>query len=426
MDLVEDLMEQVLTGETRELRRQAFVDLVKSDAWRQVLAPHVISKQGYEVQDSFYPDRTTFEQVAPLIASSEEKIHRVLELIGARFTEELLQSVAAHMGQDFVEHALDHLRTAEGERALLLERVLYRADQGWVREPAARRVIRSRLRTDDIGKIQLMVWLSEAGNLTDFLDVIREYPPSYLEEWSSLGRASVYEEAFVNRALAYLGQGPEPLAYLLRLDPVPEAVQERMMAAAKPEWLINGLEVAILEGLNNRMLIPLVEMAVRLGGRHLAVAVAWLNSARLGPELLKVLVEQIQSEGGRNRLSSSLWVQRKPPSANHALEQGRKGNELDPRDAAALVRQLQGPRMLELVEEILEKPWPKMLESVLRPLCAINPEAAERVVTLCRSPNPELARRAREASTWPDVNWPEIKHEEDEVPASFTPLGKPI
>jgi hypothetical protein len=423
MDL-EALMDEVLTGKGREQRRQAFLALVASDAWPQVLAPHVISRLGYEVNGELFPDRTTFDGAAPLIAKDEDKIYRSLEILGARFTDELLLAVAREMGPELVEHALVNLRTAEGERALMLERVLYEADSGWVKERAARRVIRTRLKTEEPTRMQLMAWLGSAGNLGDFVDAIREFPPLYLEEWSALGRCQITEEQFVNRALALLGQGPEPLAYLLRLDPIPPEVILRVMAAAKPDWLINGLEVAIIEGLTSRELIPLTELAVRLGGRHLAVAVAWLNSAHLGPQLLGILVEQIKQEGGRERLSNTLWVQRRAPSANHALEQGRKGQPLDPMDAAALVRQLQGPRMLELVQEILEQPWPEMMDSVLRPLCAINPEAAEAVLNLSKNPHPDLSSRALQALKWPDVIWPE-KDEED-LPATYAPLGEGI
>jgi len=420
---VEALMDEVLSGESREQRREAFLALMASDAWPQVLAPHVISRQGYEVDDELFPDSATFDGAAQIIAKDEEKIYRSLEILGARFTEELLLALARELGQELVEHGLVHLRTAEGERALMLERVLYEADAGWVKERLARRVIRTRLKTQEPRRLQLMIWLGDAGNLGDFMEEVREFPPLMLEEWSSLGRCKIDEQQFINRALALLGQGPEPLAYLLRLDPIPGEVLHRVMAAAKPDWLINGLEVAIIEGLAGRAMIPLAELAVRLGGRHLAVAVAWLNTANLGPNLLRILIAEIEKDG-RERLSSTLWGQRRAPSANQALEQGRKGKPIDPMDAAALVRQLQGPRMLELVQEILEKPWPEMMEPVLRPLCAINPEAAEEVVNLSKSPNPDLSRQAKAALTWPDVIWPE--KEEEDLPATYTPLGEGI
>jgi hypothetical protein len=420
----EALLEQLLTGPSQRQRREAFVALIASSAWRMVLAPHVITKLCPDANGRPSPDPLAFRQAASHIATDEEKIYRTLELLGGKCTDELVLALARHMGAEFVEHALVHLRTAEGDRIMQLENVLHEADPLWVRERGARRVIRVQLKTHDRERIQLMTWLADAGNLGDFLDEIREFPPNLLEEWSALGRCGVNETPFVNRALSQLGASPEPLAYLLRLDPVPPEVLPRIMAAAKPEWLLAGLEVAILEGLDNRLLLPLVELGARLGGRHLAAAVAWLNVARLGPTLLRALASQLHAAGGRRRLSGALWVQRRAPSASRALEQGRRDETPDTLDAAALVRQLQGARMLELVQEILEKPRPAMMETVLRPLCAVNPEAASEVVAMCRSVNPDLALRAREALAWPDVVWPE--EQQVEPPASFTPLGKGI
>jgi len=418
----EALLEQVLTAKEIEERRAAFLKLVGSDHWRLVLAPHVISRQ---CTADGTPDLPVFHEAAPLIAREEERIHRVLELAGSRCAEEMLRALARHMGRTFVEHGLDHLRTAEGERATLLEEVLHDADPFWVRERGARRAIRNRLRTEDVSRVPLMVWLADARNLIEFIDEIREYPPRYLEEWSALGRTGANEEGFINRALSRLGGGPEPLAYRFRLDPLPEGILQRTLSAAKPEWLLAALEVAITEGLESRKLVPLVELAARLGGRHLAAAVAWLNLAKLGPELLTSLAEQLRAAGGERRLSGLFWVQRRPPSANRALEHGRRDEDPDPMDAAALVRQLQGNRMLELVREILEKPRPTMVESVLRPLCAVNPEAAEEVMALGKNVNPELAERAKAALEWPDVMWPE-EEPEPEKPATFTPLGEGI
>lgn len=418
----EALLERVLSGDDPEERRSAFLALVESKSWRMVLAPHVISHLCAEPGGA--PDRAAFRLAAPLVALDEEKIHRTLELAGSRGAEELLHALAATMGPALVEHALDHLRTAEGERATLLESVLHEADPLWVRERGARRAIRTRLKSDDPDRVPLMVWLADAGNLEDFVDDIRAFPPRHQEEWSALGRAGIVEEGFVNRALSLLGAGPEPLAYLFRIDPIPPAALPRTMAAAKPEWLLAALEVAIVEGLDSHELIPLVELAARLGGRHLSAGIAWLNLARLGPVLLDALAAQLRISG-RRRLSGLLWVQRRAPSANRALEHGRKDQEQDPMDAAALVRQLQGNRMVELVREILERPRPTMLESVLHPLCAVNPEAAAEVVALSKNVNPDLAQRAREALEWPDVAWPEPEPEV-EPPASFTPLGEGI
>lgn len=425
MDAAEALMQQVLEGATREERRRAFVALMGSESWRLVLAPHVVSRQCYEVGDCVHPDRVTFADVAPLIAAAEEKIHRCLELLGTRFADELLRLVARHMGPSFVEHGLDHLRTAEGERATQLERILYEADPRWVLAPGARRAIRTRLRSDDRARAPLIGWLADAGNLGEFIEEMREHPPRLLEEWSALGRAKIIDETLVNRALALVGSGPEPLAYLLRLEPAPEATLLRMLAAAKPEWLVAGLEVAIVEGLASPAVIPVAELAIRLGGRHLAAAMAWLGAARLGPEILRVLARHLEGDGER-RLGSALWSQRRAPSANRALEQGRRGETPDPFDAAALVRQLQGARMLELVQEVLAKPRESLTESVLHPLCAVNPEAAAAVVALGKSLNPDLARRAREVRVWPDVLWPKEEDVLVEPPPSFTPLGEGI
>lgn len=428
MAVDEDRLYQVLRGASRLERRQAFLDLIASNDWKQVLAPHVVSQVGYTVNDELYPDCLSFEQAAPLIAADEERIHRSLELLGARFADELLFGLARHMGSDFVEHALVHLRTAEGLRAAQLMDMLQHADTNWVREPAARRVIRHRLKHQDENRLQLMLWLGDAGNLNDFLPEILEYPPQFLEEWSALGRAGIYNEQLVNRALALLGFGPEPMAYLLRLEPVPDAVVPRIVAAAKPDWLIASLEVAILEGLHCRQMVPLTELAVQLGGRHLAAAVAWLNSARLGPVLLAQLAERMKEQSeqdqDRDRLDNRMWPKRRAPSASRALEQGRKGHVPDAMDAAVLVRQLHGEKLRETVKEILSTPRLEMMELVLRPLCAVNPEAALEVLKLSRSTNTEVSQRAKEAQAWPDVAWPEEEPEEELH--TFTPLGEGI
>lgn len=158
----------------------------------------------------------------------------------------------------------------------------------------------------------------------------------------------------------------------------------------------------------------------------MSAAVAWLNAARLGPRVLTSLAEQMRgnTEDDRGRLDSRLKVNQRAPSASRALEQGRKGESPDPLDAAVLVRQLQGTKMMELVQEILEKPRPRMMEPVLHPLCAVNLEAATEVVNLCRSSNRDVARRARQARAWADVAWPQEEPEEELH--TFTPLGEGI
>ncbi len=400
------LLDQALSGSSREARREAFVALCGSDDWKLVLAPHVISQQGYELSDGYYPDRATFAAAAPAIAANEEKIQRVLEILGTRFSLDLAELLAREMGAGLVEHLLDHLRTAKGERALLLQRVLHQADAAWVQLPEARRVIRQRIRTADRSRTQLLIWLAEAGNLHEFLDEIRELPPTHLDEWHALGKANLRDDELTHYALAVLGESPEPLAYLLDLDPLPPAVAPRMMSAARPDWLVQAMEIAIVLGLHSHALVALAELGVRLGGRPMAAATAWLTSVRLGKELLTRLAGQLVREDGRARLSDLIWVQRRSPSANRALEEGRKGILPDPFDAAALVRQLRGEKVMELVREILGKPRPEMMESVLHPLCGVNRDAAQEVVALCHSADSELARRARTARAWPDVMWP--------------------
>jgi hypothetical protein len=409
----EALLDQALTGPTRAVKRDAFVALVASDDWRLVLAPHVISQQGYELRDGYYPDPTTFARAAPVVAASEEKIQRVLELLGSRFSEEMVSALARHMKGDLVEHALAHLRTAKGERAILLQQALHSADPQWVQLPSAKRVIRQRLRLADRSRPQLMEWLAEVCNLDDFIDELREYPPRYAEEWSAIGRAGIQDRALINVAMATLGATPEPLAYLVRLDPAPDGLGARIMAAARPDWLVHAMEVAIFVGLHHRLLVPLAELGVRLGGRPMAAATAWVNSAHLGKHLLTLLSTLIVRDGNHARLSDLLWVQRRAPSANRALEDGRKGVMPDAADAAALVRQLRGEKIVELVREIITKPRPEMIASVLHPLCAVSVEAAGEVVLLCRSADAEVARCASEARAWTDVLWPEEPAEEE-------------
>ncbi len=416
MDLATHLLDQALTGESRAARRQAFVELVASaDGWRLVLAPHVISQQGYQLSDGFFPDRMTFAAAAPAIAASEEKIQHILELLGSRFSLDLCEALARQMGPQLVEHALAHLRTAQGERAHLLLQVLTASDRKWVTLPEARRAVRQRLRASDPGRILVLELLAEAGGLGDFVDELKDHPPTQLEEWNAVGRGQIALPELIERALALLATTPEVLGYLLRLEPPPERTGPRLMAAAKPDWLVQALEVAIILGLHSPLLVPLAELGARLGGRPMAAAVAWLGSARLGKELLGELGKQILRERGRSRLSDLIWVHRRQASANRALEEGRRGAAPDPLDAAALVRQLRGEKVVELIREILGKPRPLMLEPVLRHLCAVNPEAAAEVVALCHSSESELARHAREARQWKDVVWPADPLEEEEA-----------
>ena len=143
-------MTETLLKQATELegtpRREAFLKLLKSDQWESVLSEDVIAAQGYVIRDDAYPDLITAREAAPIICADEDKVHRVLELLGARFTPELLAAMARHMGSDLVDHALAHLRTAQGDRADLLLQHLQIAHRTWVTHPGARRIIRRGLR----------------------------------------------------------------------------------------------------------------------------------------------------------------------------------------------------------------------------------------------------------------------------------------
>jgi hypothetical protein len=401
------LLDLALTAPSRAERRHAFVAVAESSDWRMVLAPHVISQQGYQLSDGHFPDRITFAAVAKAITSSEEKIQHVLELLGSRFALDVCEALARHMGESLVEHALPHLRTAQAERALLLEQVLTFADRRWVARPEARRSVRQKLRSPESVRLQVIELCAEAGNLADFADALREHPPVTAEEWNAVGKGKLSEPLLVDRALALLPTQPEVISYLLRLDPLPDRVPARLLAAARPDWLVQALEVAIIFGVQHPSLVPLAELGARLGGRPLAAATAWLSSARLGKQLLGVLGKQIIWENGRSRLSDMLWLQRRPASANRALEDGRAGRAPDQNDAAALIRQLRGEKILELVHEILTGQRPVMMEAILHPLCAVNAEAATELATIARAGDGDAARRARKVrGAWNDVLWP--------------------
>jgi hypothetical protein len=403
------LLDKALSAEDRSERRCAFVELVGSEDWLQVLAPHVLSCQGHTVNDTLHPDWSTFEAAAPLIAESEDKIHRCLELAGNRFAAELLVVLARRMGADLVEHALSHLRTAEGTRAALLLYVLQEADVDWVSHPAAGVVIRRQLKSGDIGRLSLLVWLARAGKLGDYLELLEEYPPSAIEEWSALGLGGLYSEVLCRRALAILPHHPGPLLYLLRLPELPPQVGPRIMAAARGEWVAAALELAVADGLSHRVMIPLAELGVRLGGRAMAAANAWIGQSKLSRELLLHLAEEMKAareSGDSSRLNERLWIRRRAPSADRALEVGRRGEAPDLMDAAALVRQTRNEKAATLATEIIEEPREAMIE-VLHLLCAVDVAAGEQVINLSKSPNPDVARRAQEAVQWTDVLWPD-------------------
>ena len=363
---------------------------------------------GYEVQGAVVPDEATFYLAAPVIAASEEKIQRALELLESKFAPDLLIAIAHQMGPRLAEHLLAHLRTAEGERSLVLQRILYQADPGWVKQPAAKMVLKKELRKIDLHRTELIKWLAEAGNLGDFLPEIQEHPPLCVEEWNSLGLTGIADQRLIDRALGTLGKHPDALAYLLRLEEVPDAVHPRMMSAARTNWLVNALEVAIYMGVFHEHLLSLAELAIRLGGRPMSAAISWLNTANLGKEILSYLAQQMVDNGKAFRANSQLWISYRPPSPDRALEQGRRGEIPDPMDASTLIRQLRGERVTELVLEILTKPCPSMMDTVLRPLCGVNEDAAREVQKLSVEGEPAVAQRAQEVLTWADIIWPDL------------------
>ena len=404
MNSAETLLKQATESDGKQ-RREAFLKLVASEDWELALTEQVIAAQGYAIRDDSFPDLITARAAAPIIASDEDKIHRVLELLGSLFTPELLGAMARHMGPGLVDHALAHLRTAHGERADLLLQHLQIAHRGWVTHPSARRIIRKGLREHGATRFMILDNLAEAGNLDQFLPELRDHAPHYLEEWSAMGKSGIMDESLVHQGLASFRNGPESLAYLLRLDPVPEAVGPRIMAAALPDWLLDALEVAIVEKLDHPFLLPLAELGIRQGGRQLAAASAWLGATRISHDLLSCLTKQLVREDGHERLDDLLWVRRKASSPDRAMEHGRRGVVPDLLDAAALVRQYRGEDARVLTREILSEPYLVMMEPVLRPLCAVNSRAASEVMEQAQIGDPGPAELARQALKWPDVFW---------------------
>jgi hypothetical protein len=399
------LLDLALGSEDPSKRRTAFVELAGSEHWRLVLAPHVISCQGYRVGDAMYPDLQTFNRAASAIAEDDDRVQRCLELAGTRFSGALLTALARGMKGKLVELALPHLRTAEGVRSSLLQRVLQEADPNWVCHELARPVIKRQLKMQDHSRIELMGWLAEAGELPSYVEVLREFPPAALEEWSALGNAQLRDKQLFELAMATLPHAPAPVLYLLRLDPLPMVVARRVMAAARGEWVASLLEVAIIDGLEHDLLVPIAEIGVRMGGRSLAAATAWIGASKLAKRLLVKLGEAMRTAEGR-QISDYLWIRRSAPSGDRALEQGRRDQRPDPMDAATLVRQLRGAKVRELVLEILETPREQMFEAILHPLVAVNEEAAREVMSLCESQNEAVAKQARQARQWTDIAWP--------------------
>ena len=406
MNTTEKLVEQATLGTSLKLRREAVVALLASDDWEAALQPEVMVCQGYHHDDVFVPDLATIREMTPFLARGDEGLQRLLEMLGEPCTLDLLQALAVDRGEDLVDLALAHLRTAaDGDRALLLMQVLRWADPAWVKSRAARRVVQRHLASQGEGRQFLLETLAEAGAVEEFLDTLTQHPPQNLDEWRALGESGTESQELVDLALASFRYAPDALTYLLRLDPIPEVVAPRVMAAARPLWLIDAMELAAVEKLEHPLLLPLAELGVRLGGRPMAMAGAWLSATRLTIPLMHCLAGQIQKEGDGDQLSNLIWVRRNAPSADRALEMGRRGEDPDPLDAAALVRQLRGEEVIRLVREILKTPYPTMTDSILRPLCGVYLNAALEVATLAEGEDPDVAKRAREAMTWPDVEW---------------------
>lgn len=381
--------------------------LLRSEEWKAALQPEVLACQGYHHGDGFIPDMATLNELAPLLAWDEEKMQCLLEQLGEPCCLDLLNALARKMGADLVDLVLSHLRSAPagGERALLLMMVLSWADPDWVKARAAKRVIHKHLIEPGDGRQLLLDTLAEAHAFEEFLDILKDSPPQNMDEWRALGLSGIIDQGLINLALASFRYAPEALSYLLRLDPLPEVVAPRIMAAARPLWLIDAMEQAAMEKLEHPLLLPLAELGIRLGGRPMALAGAWLSATRLTIPLMECLASQIQRDDQGDQMSNLIWVRRNAPSADRALEMGRRGEDPDPMDAAALVRQLRGEEVIRLVREILSTPYPTMMDPVLRPLCCVYLNAALEVATLAEGTDPAAAELARQAMAWPDVEW---------------------
>lgn len=392
--------------DTRRQQRDAFLEALDSQRWSEVLDARALQGQSYRTGAGVFPDLATARLAAPIIAASDERLQRLLEQVSAPCTDVYLHALAAHMGEALVGPVLAHLRTAKGERAAALVDALCRAHPGWVRRREARRVLTRLL--EQVGsphRHRAMEMLGGVTPVDPYVEVLRDAPPATLEEWSALGRARVFDPALINLALASFAVGADALAYLLRMDPVPRRVVTRMMAAAQADWLIDALEVAILEKLDHEVLLPLAELGIRLGGRSMGMATAWLGAAKMAKDLLRVLTGLVSRERGKLVVSDALWLGQSPAVADRALAAGRAGEEPDPLDGAALVRQLRNEEVESLVREILDEPRPTMMEPVLRPLCCVNPAAAELVLALAEEQDPRRAPWIAQALAWPDVMW---------------------
>ncbi|MCB9554876.1 MAG: hypothetical protein H6707_02150 [Deltaproteobacteria bacterium] len=395
-----ELLDTMLSAENRDQRRAAFLELLASNEWRQCLAPHVLSSQGYQLGQTFHPDLQTFSEAAALIAKDEQKIEHTIQLAGARFSGELLVALAEKMGSELVEHLLAHLPGSDDSRGLLLLYVLNEADNGWVKRADAKPLVAALLRSADVRRLTIMTWLGNQGCLSDYVQLLHQLPPTRAEEWAVLGRSGLQDEQLIDLALAKMPRDPAPLLYLLRLNPVPDRTLLRLLASARGGWTAAALELVAIDGVNSAAVIPLAEMGVRMGGRALAAATAWINVAKLSRELLRLFSD---TPG-----SCHQWVRKRAPSADRALLNGRQGIAPDIHDAAALVRQLNGEAAADLACEILQTPLTVMIDTVLNPLVAVDPYAARAVLDLCDTDNDsELVGRAQAVRLWNDVQWPE-------------------
>lgn len=407
MDTHDELMRQAMSPDDLRERRRAFLALLSSEAWREALAPAVIACQGYRHQEAALPDGLTLETMATALKGDEEKLQVLFEQVEDPGVFRMLRGLTRHLGPELSELALVHLRTAQGARAGRLLELLRAADPAWAAQKGTRRLIRRLLAVRGPAREQLVSTLAACGQLGLFIPELRQLPPEDVDEWQALGLSGIADDSLVDRALASFRQGPEALGYLLRLNPVPARVEPMMMAAARPVWLVEALELAQAERLMHPLLLPLAELGVRLGGRPMAMAGGWLNSTHLSIELLHCLSREIRVLDGRRRLDNMFWVRRSAPSADRALEMGRRGQPPDALDAAALVRQLRGDEIPRLVEEILRTPYPAMEDNLLHPLCTIYQHAARCVARLAEADDPAVAERARRLLSWPDVDWSE-------------------
>ncbi|MBK8480646.1 MAG: hypothetical protein IPL40_05665 [Proteobacteria bacterium] len=399
------LIDQATASPDPERRREAFLALLQSERWSAALVAAVVGSQTVPLRGSRQPDWIGLRQAASTIATDEEKVQCCLELAGQVPADALLLALARQMGSGLVESALSHLRTAEGSRRQMLNRVLQEADPAWVDHPAAGQTIRRQLASSDGSRGELMTALARAGTLGTFTTALHRSPPTTPEEWNALGRAKLVDPDLINLALALLARVPGTLLYLARLPEPPAALLPRMLAAATPEWTMGALDLAMQHSADCPALVPLATLSVQRGGAGFSYGLAWTSASKLGRSLLALLGERLRVGGPTGLVDQMLRSRSQLTSANRALAQGRRGEAPDALDAAALVRQLTGEKARAMAREILEEPRLNLVEPVLHHLCAVRDEAAREVAALCTDARPEVAARAQQACAWPDVRW---------------------